>query len=152
MPMVRTLPPLLTHAKAVARLPIITLHRRKLFFLSILAGISLLLPQFCKLSKPPVPKHTSRGKGEKWVQELLEADNPSRILCALGMTRNTFLLLLSCLQDHCGLRSSRFLGTAEQLAIFLYMARTGASNSILQEMFAHSGSTISKFVFLCYSY
>lgn len=142
--MVRVYPPLLAHARVRERAPFIALHRRKLFLLSLMTAVALFLPHFCKKSKPPVPKHTSHGKGEKWVRELLASEHPTRMVDALGVTRIVFMLLLHTLQQHCGLRSGRSVGSAEQLAIFLYMVRTGASNSVLQETFARSGSTISK--------
>ncbi|EEB91025.1 hypothetical protein MPER_10689, partial [Moniliophthora perniciosa FA553] len=49
---------------------------------------------------------------------------------------------------HSGLEDGKHITAAEQLAIFLYLGRAGASNRDLQERFQHSGDTISKYIHL----
>ena len=56
--------------------------------------------------------------GAAWVQELLHG-HTTRFYEALGMTKPVFVQLCHELQDHCGLESSKSLGLAEKVAIFL---------------------------------
>jgi hypothetical protein len=60
-----------------------------------------------------------------------------------GMEMHVFLALLRELQGS-GLQPTKHVSSEEQLAIFLYLCVTGASNRILQERFERSGDTISR--------
>ena len=92
----------------------------------------------------PVPVRTSVLTGRMWVKELLES--PVRMHEQLGVPRHVFEKLLDELQSAHGLADGKYITAKEQLAIFLHLARTGASSRMLQERFQRSGSTISMYV------
>lgn len=92
------------------------------------------------------PQHTSALTGLAWVKELL-AGHPTRFYNMLGMHKPVFVRLISELSEFGGLKSTRHVMKVEALAIFLRMARIGASNREMQERFQRSADTISKFVF-----
>ena len=93
----------------------------------------------------PIPMRTSILSGQMWLDELL-AGHPKRFKEQFGMTKDTFRLLSRELQLHCRLANRRHVTADEQLATFLYLARTGSSTRVLQERFQRSPSTISGWV------
>ena len=94
------------------------------------------------LSLQPIPMRTSILSGQMWLDELL-VGHPERFGEQFGMSKHTFQLLSRELQLHSGLTNRRQVTADEQLATFLYIARTGSSTRILQERFQRSPSTIS---------
>jgi len=60
------------------------------------------------------------------------------------MERFVFRKLLHTLGHRTGLQDTKHVSAEEQLAIFLWIARTGMSNAEMQECFQRSGDTISK--------
>ena len=95
-----------------------------------------------QLSLEPIPMRTSILSGQMWLDELL-AGHPERFKEQFGMSKRAFQLLSRELQLHSGLANRRHVTADEQLAIFLYIARTGSSTRVLQERFQRSPSTIS---------
>jgi hypothetical protein len=90
----------------------------------------------------PIPMRTSLLSGQMWLDEL-QAGHPERFSEQFGMSKHTFHLLSCELKLHSGLRNRRYVSAEEQLATFLYFARTGSSTRILQERFQRSPSTIT---------
>jgi hypothetical protein len=90
-----------------------------------------------------VPQHDSILTGHAWVQELL-AGHPRRFYNMMGLTKPVFRQLLHELGNHAGLANSKHISSEEQLAIFLRICCTGATNRDMQEHFQHSADTISK--------
>lgn len=80
-----------------------------------------------------------------WLDELL-AGHPERFDEQFGMSKHAFRLLSHELQLYSGLTDRRHVTADEQLATFLYFARTGSSTRILQERFQRSPSTINGWV------
>ena len=103
---------------------------------------SLALVAQSPLSVRPIPMRTSILLGQMWLDELL-AGHPERFSEQFGMSKFAFHLLSRELQLHSGLANRRHITADEQLATFLYIARTGSSTRILQERFKQSPSTIS---------
>ena len=90
---------------------------------------------------------TSILSGQMWLDELL-VGHPERFREQFGMSKHAFQLL-SCELQLCGrLVNQRHVTADEQLATFLYFARTGSSTRILQERFQWSASTISGYIHL----
>jgi len=90
-----------------------------------------------------VPMHTSKLRGQDWVEELLHGHD-GRFYNQMGMHKHVFKQLLRELQWKVDLDSSKYITIEEQVAIFLYVAVTGQSNRKVQERFQRSGDTISK--------
>lgn len=92
----------------------------------------------------PEPYHTSILRGDGWVEELLNG-HKNRMKDSLSTRPHLFRRLERDLIQKGGLSSSRYVGTKEQLAIFLHQAVT--NNSIRQagERFQRSNETISKY-------
>ncbi len=93
----------------------------------------------------PTPMRTSILTGRLWLKELREG-HPGHFYEQFGMSKGTFQKLKADLQQHYGLRDSKYVDSDEQLSIFLYLASTGSSIRMLQERFQHSGDTVSKCV------
>ncbi|KAJ3816165.1 hypothetical protein EV361DRAFT_774370, partial [Lentinula raphanica] len=69
-------------------------------------------------AEEPIGKHTSALTGQLWLEEILFG-HPERCHTQFGMSTDVFLQLLMEMAL-CGLRDSRYVSAAEQLAIFLY--------------------------------
>ena len=117
------------------------------------------------MSQDKVPMHTSILTGKGWLEELLNGEF-SRLLielqvchyyliwlipghhnhfhCSMGMECHVFKKLVHCLHLHCQLCPTKYLTDEEQVAIFLWIAKTGLGSHEYQERFQHSGDTISK--------
>jgi len=91
----------------------------------------------------PIPMRTSILSGQMWLDELL-AGHPERFNEQFGMSKHAFQLLSRELQFYSGLTNRRQVTADEQLATFLYFARTGSSTRILEERFQRSPSTIGR--------
>ena len=89
------------------------------------------------------PQRTSILSGALWVEELLDGHN-GRFYNELGLNKFVFHRLLTTLETTTGLRGTRHVSAAEQLAIFLHYVRRGLPNRALQERFQRSGDTIMK--------
>ena len=106
---------------------------------------ALAMHLYVSLCKTPM--HTSKLTGLAWVKELL-AGHPRRFYNMMGMAKHVFWRLLRELQIYGGLHDPRYVTSEEQLAIFLQVCRTGATQWDMQELFQCSPNTISVFVFL----
>ena len=89
------------------------------------------------------PQHTSILTGQLWINELLDGHD-GRFYNELGLNKFVFHRLLTTLETATGLRGTRHVSAAEQVAIFLHYVRRGLSNRALQERFQRSGDTIMK--------
>jgi hypothetical protein len=115
--------------------------QRRAAVVSTLASLAALMA-IIPFSSPPVPMRTSILSGQMWFNELM-AGHPERFHEQFGMTKHTFRRLSHELQLDSGLVDRRYVTADEQLATFLYAARTGSSTRVLQERFQRSASTIS---------
>jgi hypothetical protein len=120
-------------------MPLDARQKRILFFI-IIAQIPSVLHALTQHE----PYHTSALSGEQWVQELLHG-HPKRIHQELGVHKEVFDGLVTWLRKHNHV-DSRHVTLHEQLAIFLYMARTGLSTRHVGERFQHNVETISRCV------
>jgi len=89
------------------------------------------------------PMHTSILTGQRWLEELLNGHS-TQFYNQLGMKKHVFCKLLLELQVKSGLRDTKNVKAEEQLAIFVYLCRTGSSSRLLMERFQRSSDTISR--------
>ena len=110
----------------------------------VLAALTtlLVLVRHKLVSLTPIPMRTSILSGQMWLDELL-VGHPERFVEQFGMSKRAFQLLSRELQLHSGLTDRRHVTADEQLATFLYIARTGSSTRTLQERFQRSPSMIT---------
>ena len=110
----------------------------------VLAALTTLLALVRRkpVSLTPIPMRTSILSGQMWLDELL-VGHPERFVEQFGMSKRAFQLLSRELQLHSGLTDRRHVTADEQLATFLYIARTGSSTRTLQEHFQWSPSMIT---------
>ncbi len=117
-------------------------HRHAAAFSAALAAV-VSIPT---LETPdPTPMQTLILTGRLWLKKLREG-HPGHFYKQFGMSKGTFQKLEANLRQHYGLQDSKYIYSDKQLAIFLYLARTGSSIRMLQECFQHSGDTVSKYV------
>jgi hypothetical protein len=90
------------------------------------------------------PYHTSKLTGQQWVEELMRG-HPERIYNELGVHLHVFVMLLIELRG-LGYSDSRYVSLEEQLAIFLYICRTGLGCRHVGERFQRSNETVTKLV------
>jgi hypothetical protein len=109
-----------------------------------LATLTVLLAVVAQdpLLPRPIPMRTSILSGQMWLDELL-VGHPERFKEQFGMSKHAFQLLSRELQLQSGLADRRRVTADEQLATFLYFAKTGSSTRILLERFQRSPPTIS---------
>lgn len=88
-------------------------------------------------------QHTSSLSGQQWMAELLNG-HPKRVKDNLGTSQEGFLYLEDLLIRKAGLQSTRYMGTTEQLGIFLYAVVTDLSMRKLAERFQRSTETINR--------
>lgn len=79
------------------------------------------------------------------MDQLLKG-HPESFKEQFGMNKHVFSSLLQFLCERCRLQNSKYVSAAEQLAIFCHFATQGLSNRQLQDLFQHSGDTISQYV------
>ena len=91
------------------------------------------------------PMYDSVFTGAAWIEELLHG-HTMWFYDAFGMAKPVFIQLCHELQEHCGLQSSKRLGLAEKLAIFLRVCRMRGSHQEIRERFQHASGTISMYV------
>jgi hypothetical protein len=97
---------------------------------------------------PPVPRHTSGLSGQAWLDEILTEDaHEGRALANLGMTSSVFKALVHTLETKTELSPTRKgVSSEEQVAICLFILRTGATYNLVRERFQRSGDTVSKYI------
>ena len=91
----------------------------------------------------PTPMNTSVLTGMAWLRELLTG-HPVNFYDALAMPKHVFCKLVHELELHAGLKHSKHISAEEQVAIFLYLCKTGGTMHDLWEFFQHSHDTISR--------
>ena len=89
--------------------------------------------------------YTSVLSGDAWVKELLGA-HPERFKENIGISKHVFHKLIYELKIFSGLHHTQHISQEEQLALFLYMARTGSTQRVVRERFQHGAETVSRFV------
>lgn len=93
-----------------------------------------------------IPAHLSPSTGSSYVQDIIECGNPARIHHFFRMPLSTFQQLCDWMTQNNLLKPARYITVEEQLAIFLNIVGKSISNRDAQEVFQHSGSTISRSV------
>jgi hypothetical protein len=89
-------------------------------------------------------RNPSVSTGEVWTQHLLRQRHTARLQDVLRMPLETFEGLCAWLQEHGGLRDSRWVSAKQKLAIFLWIVAQGDSQRATAEIFQHSTETISR--------
>jgi hypothetical protein len=74
---------------------------------------------YCKINFIKNKQHTYQLHGRQWMEELLNG-HPARCKDNLGISREGFRYLEDLLVRKAGLLPTRYMGTTEQLGIFLY--------------------------------
>lgn len=85
------------------------------------------------------PHRTSTNSGQKYVDELIGASNPTRLYEVASVKWATFMLLVNKLEQH-GLALVKV--TTMDKAIIAWYILSGSSNRAVEESFQHSGDTI----------
>lgn len=111
----------------------------ELYFLMAIGAISNVLS-----SGEKIPLRTSALSGEQRTQEILESENPRRILENMRMNRDVFFTLVDLIKTRALLPPRQRLSTEHQVHIFLHMVTHRISNRDAQETFQHSGETIHR--------
>jgi hypothetical protein len=89
------------------------------------------------------PCRTSSQTDYKWVMEILQG-NPDRCKQNFRMEIHVFIYLCKELKEKYYLKGTRKLTIEELVAMFLSTLGHGFGNRIVQEMFQHSGETVSR--------
>ena len=89
------------------------------------------------------PQHTGKLTGKKWMEELLSGHH-QRSKVNLGISSEGFRALEDLLKQKGNLQDTRYMGTTEQLGIFLYAVVTDLSIRKLAERFQRSTETIQR--------
>jgi hypothetical protein len=89
------------------------------------------------------PCRTSSQTGYKWVMEILQG-NPVRCKQNFIMEIHVFIYLCKKLKERYHLRGIRKLTVEELVAMFFSTLGHGFGNRIVQEMFQHSGETVTR--------
>lgn len=109
---------------------------------AVVGGAALHMAQY--LIKTPM--YTSALTGEQWTKELLDG-HWERFHNMMGMNKRVFRKLNQELEKYSGFKGSRYIGQEEQLAMFLYMCRSGAVHREVRERFQHSPGTITRYTY-----
>ncbi|XP_031504727.1 uncharacterized protein LOC116267242 [Nymphaea colorata] len=91
--------------------------------------------------------HLFRDAGTSFVQLMLRG-HPRNCLDLLRMEGHTYMRLCNILRDRNLLEDARDITVEEQVAILLSTIGHNERNRVVQNMFQHSGQTISKYVSL----
>ncbi len=94
----------------------------------------------------PCLYHNSKLTGIDWVCELLDG-HPERIRDCLGVHKHVFKKLVEELFQLSHLEATKGVTTEEQVAVFLYMVKTGLGYRQVAERFQRSNETIYWCVF-----
>ena len=89
------------------------------------------------------PYSTSALSGYAWLQEQLSG-NDRKIRDSLGISRHVFHTLVEALRLRGNLDDSKYVAAEEQVVIFLYICRKGASVRDAVDRFQRSNDTITK--------
>ncbi|XP_052176703.1 uncharacterized protein LOC127791007 [Diospyros lotus] len=89
------------------------------------------------------PCRTSQRTGHTLMHEILNG-NETRCYQDFRMTKSIFLDLCRDLTETYGLTPTRGMSVPESVGIFLMICGYGVGNRLIQEMFNHSGETISR--------
>jgi hypothetical protein len=116
-------------------------NRKVLLITSILAATASAIYIKSRLLKNP--QHTSKISGREWMEELIYGHH-RRIRDNLGVSQEGFMYLEDLLVRKGGLVPTRYMGTYEQLGIFLYAVTTDLSMRKLAERFQRSTETIQR--------
>ena len=90
------------------------------------------------------PCRISNLSGNAYVEALVNQQHPRRIQEIFRMPLYTFVELQIYLAENTELRSSKAIGIAEKLAMFIETIGRGTTNRGIQERFQHSGATVSR--------
>ncbi len=116
-------------------------NRRLVILATILTAT--VAEQYYHLNFHRQQQHDSKLRGAQWIEELLSG-HPKRIRDNMGVTKEGFLYVEDLLIRKSSLRPTRYMGTAEQLGIFLYAVTTDLSIRKLAERFQRSTETIDR--------
>ncbi|KAK3000525.1 hypothetical protein RJ639_021864, partial [Escallonia herrerae] len=89
------------------------------------------------------PCRTSQRTRTKFILEILEG-NETRCYQLFRLQREVFLHFCDDLKTCYGLKDSRGMMIHEEVGIFLFILAYGVGNRLAQDMFQHSGETISR--------
>ncbi|KAG8379759.1 hypothetical protein BUALT_Bualt07G0122800 [Buddleja alternifolia] len=90
-----------------------------------------------------VPCRTSIRTGHKFIEEILNGHG-MRCYQDFRLTKPVFMELCRELTYKYGLQPTRAMSIYEEVGIFLMMCAHGVDNRLMQEIFNHSGETISR--------
>ncbi|XXG82524.1 hypothetical protein AAC387_Pa10g0452 [Persea americana] len=113
-----------------------------LLLTSVVMSTCLLWYRYQYLTKDKV--HESAQSGRTYLNEILTG-HPRKCLDIFRMSSGCFLLLVNELKHRGHLRDSRAVSVEEQLAIFLFTIGHSQRNRVMQNLFQHSGETISRY-------
>ena len=116
-------------------------QRKLALYTSILGSIAAAIYWQNNFSKNI--QHDSQLTGDQWMKELL-GGHEKRIRDNLGVSQEGFQYLEQLLKNERTLRSTRNMGTTEQLGIFLYAVTTDLPMRKLGERFQRSTETIQR--------
>ena len=123
-------------------------HKRHLLskhlLLSICSSAASVIDSF-KGNYIKTPRNNSKLTATKWINEILHG-HPERFRSAFGLSKHVFERLKKVLMWKGGLQDLKHLKAEEQLAIFLYLSRTGLSIRLVGERFQRSNETVSMYV------
>lgn len=123
-----------------------TVQRNRLALIaSTLAGHTVLHyanPLFNK-----TPMHTSILTGEGRMKELFDG-HPSTFYNEFGMSKHVFMRLVQELHQFTSFNDSKYITMIEQLGIFLWICRRGASVRDTMYHFQRSPDTIHRCIYL----
>ena len=139
--MVSTHSPRIDRAQRVTSVPLSHLQKKKAVFVTLVASVAV--QAYFRHAFDRHPKQTSILTEQQRIEELMKG-HPGSFKEQFGMNKHVFHALLQFLFRRCHLRNSRYISAAEQLSIFCHFAAQGLSNRQLQDLFQHSGETISR--------
>ncbi|KAF3792582.1 hypothetical protein EJ110_NYTH11078 [Nymphaea thermarum] len=107
----------------------------------------LQLTLLLKTPNSPVRQivHPYRNAGSEFVHNIIDG-HPRNCLDLLCMDCNSFITLCNILKEKNLVEDGREINIEEQVAIFLPIVGHNERNRACQNMFKHSGQTISKYV------
>ena len=120
------------------------MNREDLVFLLtyIVTSTCLLWYRYQYITKSKVQEATQSGK--TYLNEIL-IGHPCKCPDIFRMSSGCFLLLANELKCRGLLRDSRTVTMEEQLGIFLFTVGHSQRNHVMQNLFQHSGETISRY-------
>lgn len=119
---------------------------KKLILSFMMQFIVLVLVEY-ESRRPPRgirSTHNSSLQGNAWLLEMLHRSSPVRCRGLLRMQRHVFIRLCDELREKNYLRDSRYVSVYEQVAMFLLTVGHNCRNFLVQDVFQHSGETVSR--------